>query len=192
MLQFFDIAHFHSSENERFFESIIPTEKTIVSIVYPIVTETKMEEFSDLDDSTTGFLFAQNVDFILDSLALFKEHFDGDFTSMLIFFTMARASVGHLNREKVPRAEATSGVFPDDLRRPVAILSISDYLGLPYETTRRHVMKLVDRGYCHRRGSREFLISANTLSLPAFRALAGHTLELSKAYLHVVRPYLEP
>lgn len=146
----------------------------------------------EIDESVSGFLFAQNVDFILNSLSVYMEIFDGDSTSMLIFFTMARTSVNHLNREKVPRSEAVTGVFPDALRRPVAILSISSYLGLPYETTRRHVMKLVERGFCRRQGSREFLISSETLSRPEFRALAERTFDLSKSYLQVVGPYIEP
>ena len=143
------------------------------------------------DNDIEGFLFGQNVDFLLDSLAIFSKLFDGDSTSMLIFFTMARCSVNHLNREKVPRVEATEGVFSDAFRRPVAILSISDYLNLPYETTRRHVMKLVERGLCCRQGSRKFLISAETLSRPEFRALGRQTIDLSKAYLQVIGPFIE-
>ncbi|PZO02365.1 MAG: hypothetical protein DCF28_08590 [Alphaproteobacteria bacterium] len=143
------------------------------------------------DNDIEGFLFGQNVDFLLDSLAIFSKLFDGDITSMLIFFTMARCSVNHLNREKVPRAEATEGVFSDTFRRPVAILSISDYLNLPYETTRRHVMKLVERGLCRRQGSRKFLITAETLSRPEFRALARQTVDLSKTYLQVIGPFID-
>jgi hypothetical protein len=151
-----------------------------------------MNDSSQIEDSVSGFLFAQNVEFVMNSIAAYTELFDGDTTSMLIFFAMAQTSVEHLNREKVPRPEATTGIFPDTLRRPVAILSISDYLGLPYETTRRHVMKLVERGLCRRQGSRKFLISEEILSRPEFRALARQTFDLSKAYLQVVRPYMEP
>lgn len=151
-----------------------------------------MKEYSQIDDSVSGFLFFHNVGFVMKSIVTYTEIFDGDITSMLIFFAMAQTSVEHLNREKVPRPEATTGIFPDTLRRPVAILSISDYLGLPYETTRRHVMKLVERGLCRRQGSRKFLISEEILSRPEFRALARQAFDLSKAYLQVVSPYMEP
>jgi hypothetical protein len=150
-----------------------------------------MSQSDQLAPSESGFLFAQNVDFILENLAAYMVIFEGDSTSMLIFFTMARTSVSHLNRKRVPRPEAATGIFPDTLRRPVAILSIANYLGLPYETTRRHVMKLVDRGFCQRKGSREFLISAETLSRPEFQALARQTFELSKQYLKTIGPYIE-
>lgn len=137
-----------------------------------------------------GFLFSQNVDYLMSIMSVYLELFDGDATTMLIFFTMARTSVDHLNRQNVPRAEAADGVFPDTLRRPVAALSIANYLGLPYETTRRHVMKLVASGYCHRQGSREFLISSETLSRPEFADLAKQSFALTKTYLETIRPYI--
>lgn len=149
------------------------------------------ESHGRIEPNRLGFVFAQNVDFILENLSAYMSVFDGDSTSMLIFFTMARTSVSHLNRERVPRPEAETGIFPDTLRRPVAILSIANYLGLPYETTRRHVMKLVERGFCQRKGSREFLISAETLSRPEFQALASQTFEFSKQYLKTIGPYIE-
>lgn len=145
----------------------------------------------EIDDALSGFLFAQNMDFVMKSVTAYKAIFDGDSTTMFIFFAMARASVEHLNREKVPRDEAARGVFPDTLRRPVSILGIADYLGLPYETTRRHVMKLVEQGFCQRQGSREFFISEATMSRPEFRALSRETLDLSISYIKTVSPYIE-
>lgn len=137
-----------------------------------------------------GFLFSQNVDFILNSLTIYLDLFDGDATTMVVFFTMARTSVDHLNRRNVPRQEAANGVFPDALRRPVAVLSIAHYLGMPYETTRRHVMKLVAQGYCQRQGSREFLITAETLQRTEFSDLARQSFDLTKAYVKTIRPYI--
>lgn len=137
-----------------------------------------------------GFLFSQNIDFVLNSLNIYLDLFGGDATTMLVFFTMARTSVDHLNRRNVPRQEAVNGVFPDALRRPVAVLSIAHYLGLPYETTRRHVMKLVAQGYCQRLGSREFLITSETLLRTEFANLAKQSFDLTKTYVKTVKPYI--
>lgn len=165
-----------------------------VKVEWSIFLEDSMEKDQECypDVHMLGFLFAQNVDYMMNILSEYLELFDGDATTMLIFFTMARTSVDHLNRRNEPRAEAKDGVFPDDLRRPVAVLSIANYLGLPYETTRRHVMKLVTRGFCQRMGSREFLISSETLSRPEFAHLARQSFALTKTYLETIRPYIAP
>ena len=39
---------------------------------------------------------------------------------------------------------------PDELRRPVSVLAISEGLGLSFETTRRHVSRLIAKGRCVR------------------------------------------
>jgi len=41
---------------------------------------------------------------------------------------------------------------PDEARRPVSVYAISKQLMIPYETARRHVMSLADRGFCVRVG----------------------------------------
>lgn len=138
-----------------------------------------------------NFVFSQSIDFVLSSLALYGEIFGGDATTMVIFFAMARASVAHVNRDNVIRPEAKGGVLPDALRRPVSIMGISDYLGFPYETTRRHVMKLVERGLCRRVGSREFLIDAEVLSRPEFAAMARANFQRVRRFHAHVAAHLE-
>jgi hypothetical protein len=147
------------------------------------------------DDQPTNlavrnFVFSQNIDFILKSLNAISKIFGGDSTTTVVFWTMARASVSHVNSRNKLSPEAVDGVFPDHLRRPVAVLSISNYLGLPYETTRRHVMKLVELGYVRRIGSREFLISRDILTRPEFEAIAGDTYNLAVQYYRNVAEHL--
>lgn len=146
------------------------------------------EQNSDL--AIKNFVFSQNIDFILKSLNAISRIFGGDFTTMVVFWTMARASVSHVNRRNKMSEDAVDGVFPDHLRRPVAVLSISNYLGLPYETTRRHVMKLVDLGYVRRIGSREFLISRDVLTQPEFVAMARDTYNLAAQHYQTISDYL--
>lgn len=137
------------------------------------------------------FVFSQNVDFILKSLKTVSKTFDGDSTTMVVFWTMARASVSHLTRRNKMSQEAIDGVFPDHLRRPVAVLSISNYLGLPYETTRRHVMKLVELGFVRRIGSREFLVPRDVLTRPEFTEIAADTYNLAVQHYRTISDYLD-
>lgn len=146
------------------------------------------EQPSDL--AVKNFVFAQNIDFLLKSLNAVSKIFGGDSTTMVVFWTMARASVSHVNRRKKMSQDAVDGVFPDHLRRPVAVLSIANYLGLPYETTRRHVMKLVEQGFVRRIGSREFLISRDVLTRPEFEAIAKDTYSLAVQHYHNISEHL--
>jgi DeoR/GlpR family transcriptional regulator of sugar metabolism len=39
---------------------------------------------------------------------------------------------------------------PDEVRRPISVLAVANSLGLPYETVRRYVTKLIRLGRCGR------------------------------------------
>jgi hypothetical protein len=62
------------------------------------------------------------------------------------------ANVGHIDQqpETSARYAALNQAPPDELRRPVSVLAIAGSLGLPYETTRRHVAALIREGACVR------------------------------------------
>lgn len=125
------------------------------------------------DSDRQNYLLAQSIDYFMEMAALLSRAFKNDYTTMIVFITILRESVSHLNRDRRIRAEAVSGVFPDTLRRPISILAISDLAGFPYETTRRHVMKLLESGFCTRLGSREFIVSEGVLRGDLFKTLAS-------------------
>lgn len=104
------------------------------------------------------YIASQSYDLILKIMGLLSSAFDGDPTSALVFMAILRGNVQHLNVTNVPRADAAEGIFPDALRRPISIQSVSLSLGMPYETARRHMHKLVERGYVERRGARGFVV----------------------------------
>jgi hypothetical protein len=75
---------------------------------------------------------------------------DGDIMLALVLAAIKSANVDYLDH---PPHNATHfhGLdldVPDDLRRPVSVLALAGSLGIPYETARRHVNRLVKRGYC--------------------------------------------
>ena len=148
--------------------------------------------FPDIECSNSEIasrILDKNVSFIVDMFSSFIQIFDGDATSTLIFFTIFQFSTAR-NDIGVSKMACDANCTPDSLHRTVSILRISEHLGLPYETTRRHVLKLVAKGYCVRKGTQEFLISSEILSRQEFVDLSLHTFDLTKTYIKKIRPYL--
>jgi len=75
----------------------------------------------------------------------------GDPLTGLILLEMARGNAEHLPSD----ATRIDRPMPDFLRKPMPVLVLSKRLGLPAETTRRHVRRLEAEGFCRRvRGGR--------------------------------------
>ncbi len=92
------------------------------------------------------------ADYLLRSLHMLGELSDGELLTGLISMAIVQANIAHLTQAKdqagaFPDVER---VPPDEMRRPVSIMALANGLGLPYETTRRHVEKMVARGQCVR------------------------------------------
>jgi hypothetical protein len=85
----------------------------------------------------------------LRSLKMIGELAGGELLTGLVSLARVQANVAHLDR----LAGGFAGIDtapPDELRRPVSVLALSSSLGLPYETIRRHVAKMVAAGQCVR------------------------------------------
>ncbi len=87
----------------------------------------------------------------------------------------------HLNVSNAPRKDAEGGVYPDTLRRPVSIQSVSLSLGVPYETARRHIHKLVSAGYVERRGARGFVVPERVPSSSEITQISVATAAAARA-----------
>jgi len=69
----------------------------------------------------------------------------------IIVLSILAANAAHLEQGGAGADYAAAGAAPpDELRRPVSVLSIAHALGLPFETTRRHVNRLIKEGKCVR------------------------------------------
>ncbi len=89
---------------------------------------------------------------MLRSLTLLRGLGWGDLMTALVSLAIVQANVAHLD---APGGEGqTFGdgdrASPNDRRRPVSVLAVSATLGLPYETTRRHVSRLIGMGVVER------------------------------------------
>lgn len=85
-------------------------------------------------------------------MQLLVEFAGGDLVTALVFMAIVSANVAHLNADGPdgPLHADSDDPPPDALRKPVSVLALSGSLNLPYETTRRHVAKLLKSGQCER------------------------------------------
>lgn len=98
----------------------------------------------------------RNIDTILEAV--------GDLVEGIVLLEIFRANVENLPNEQRGRdgVEPTDFV-PDNLRTPVRINALAKRVGLPGETTRRHVMNLVEAGFVQRSPS-GFIVPSGALA----------------------------
>src|SRR5581483_10778399 len=94
------------------------------------------------------------------------------------------ANTAHVSpRTEAGRAPADdAGVLPDAARRPIGIARLADTAGLPFESTRRVVQRLIDSGICRR--------VAGGVIVPAEFVRQPQTIRTVHANLAYVRAFL--
>jgi hypothetical protein len=100
-------------------------------------------------DAAVGRVAARlGVEYVLRTLQLMNQMAGDDLVTSIVLYTVLAGNVLHLdkNPRTANRFDSLEDSPPDAVRRPISVLSVSGSLGLPYETVRRHVKKLVKRG----------------------------------------------
>ena len=128
-----------------------------------------------------------SLDHFLRTGAAVSEVFDGNMLAGVVFLTIMRAGVQHLNLNPGPGGPGPDGIYDDKLRRPVSVMSVANFLGLSYETTRRHVSVLIDRGYCVRVGARGVMVPASVVRGPLLERLEEASYSASIQFLRTLR-----
>jgi DNA-binding Lrp family transcriptional regulator len=89
-------------------------------------------------------------EYVLRAFQLLLDPF-GDIRTGLLVLAINTANVAALVRTREGRGRAgPDGTFPDDVRRPISIARVAESAGLPFESTRRIVQRLINAGDCRR------------------------------------------
>lgn len=121
------------------------------------------------------------IQLVMETFDLLSRVIDSDTVGGFIFLGIASANTRHL-RPGSPDAQAyadTGTVVPDSMRRGISVHALSHQVNLPYETTRRHVQKLIQEGLCLRRTD-GIIVPATALSNP--RMLSAVDRNLANVY----------
>jgi DNA-binding Lrp family transcriptional regulator len=90
-----------------------------------------------------------SAEYVLNAFQLLIDT-HGDIRSGLLAQAINTANIAQIDArtEAGQRAAGADGVLPDDLRRPISIARLAESTGLPYESTRRIVQRLIETGVC--------------------------------------------
>ena len=93
-----------------------------------------------------------STEYFLRSAQLISTHAKGDLLTGVILRAIVAGNIGYVDQdvENPGRFASLEDVPPDELRRPMSVMAIAQSLGLPFETARRHVNKLIKAGFCQR------------------------------------------
>ena len=111
---------------------------------------------------TQRLVFRCICEFLIDEAGRLIAAHERDFVRAVINLAIAQASRGG----------------GDDAQRSISVRAISQSLGLPYETTRRKVLELEERGYCRRVSAQRMAASPTAPRL--------HTAETARASVEAV------
>lgn len=114
----------------------------------------------------------------LDGLTTIRSALEVDMLTALMFLAINRHNF-------LPELEGgdAPAVLPDERRRPISAYLLTRHLGLPYETTRRHIAKLSKAGLCVR--------NADGIIIPAAVIVRPELTQASREAWRVTREFLE-
>ncbi len=107
-----------------------------------------------------------SAEYMLRNVEVVSEAADGDLMGGLIFAAILQANVRPISND--PKLGKTYGqldtIPPDELRWPVSVNALAESLKIPYETTRRHVNKLIKEGFCVKVANRGVIVPASVVA----------------------------
>jgi hypothetical protein len=118
------------------------------------------------------------ADYVLRYLQLAASLQGGDLILGVVMTAIVAANTQHLNfnPDGTPNYGGLNEPPPDAERRPISINALAASMGMPFETTRRYVNKLIDAGWCERCRN-GVIVRAQALSSPESQAalMANHS-----------------
>jgi len=108
-----------------------------------------------------------------------------DLVSMLVFLAISDANARNMTADAgiCARFGGLDDVAPDSLRRGVSVYALAKDLDLPYETTRRHVNKLVEVDLCQRAADGGLFVPAKVFARPDFIATTDRHWRVTEGFV---------
>jgi predicted transcriptional regulator len=126
-----------------------------------------------------------SVDFFLNSVGRLTHSLDLDLINALLYAAVVQANVRHIAADAKLTSEFSSleAIPPDRLRHAVSVYALSRELRLPYETTRRYIGHLIERGLCERAKGGGLVVPASVHARPELVAGVDLNWRDTTAYL---------
>jgi DNA-binding transcriptional regulator YhcF (GntR family) len=126
-----------------------------------------------------------NARHVLDLLKLLGSQLGLDMISGLVLLGVIAANNETIRKspDLAMRYGSMDQVAPDELREPVSTYALAKRLRLPYETTRRYVLALVDLGLCVRLPRGGVLVPSRAQSRPGFASSSLGSVEATRKFL---------
>jgi hypothetical protein len=120
------------------------------------------------DEDLQRLAMRVSVGYFLRFIEILSDVSNHNLVQSVILLAIMGANVGALDTdpEASRKFAGIDAVPPDELRRPISIYALAASLGLPYETVRRHVHKMIDQGLCERIGDEGVIVPARVLEGP--------------------------
>lgn len=127
--------------------------------------------------------------YVLRALKLLADLRGGEFLPALVSVAVIVANLAPLDaaESEEPRDRTLAQAAKDAARRPVSVMSVAGSLGLPYETARRHVMRLVDEGVCARIAGGIVVTEAGLAAFGGEETIAGNMAGLKRLHRQLRR-----
>jgi DNA-binding Lrp family transcriptional regulator len=107
---------------------------------------------ASFDDAAVARIVTRiSTEYVLRVFQLLVDMY-GDIRAGLLVHAINIANVAHMNdrADETLQAVGATGVFPDEMRRPISVSRLADSGNLPFESVRRVVQQLIADGLCER------------------------------------------
>jgi len=94
---------------------------------------------------------------------------DHDYLAAVVYSAIVQTNIAQLNDdpELSARYASLDAIVPDELRRPISVHALAASLHIPYETTRRCVSRLIEKGMVRRTTRSGIIATAEAIADPA-------------------------
>ena len=125
------------------------------------------------------------TEYFLDSMSPLIRVSELDALGVVVLRCIGAANVEHMAENEALEAEyaGLADAPPDSERRPVSAYAVAKATALPYETTRRQCLRLIEQGFVEKAPGGGYFVPAHVSSSP--RAIAGARMffELTQGFL---------